>query len=115
MMLRASATSQTDDFNLNTITEGAAAGTSGVTSGAALLAFAEAALSNDAAAVAETGTRIVSELGWAGLADAAAVAAAFNAIDRVADATGIPLDRSMDDNSVELRAELGLDTLATGR
>ncbi len=40
--------------------------------------------------------------------DAAAVIAAFNVVDRIADATGIPLDEMMRATSADLRAQLGL-------
>ena len=43
------------------------------------------------------------------MVDAAGVVATFNAIDRVADATGTPIDEARIETSVELRAELGID------
>ena len=40
--------------------------------------------------------------------DAAAVIAAFNVVDRIADSTGIPLDDMMRAPSADLRAQLSL-------
>ena len=103
---------QPDDINLNIVTEGSAAGPSGIAADTALLGFAEAVPSHDGAATATARAAIVAELGDAALADAVAVVAAFNGIDRVADATGIPLDESMDERTEDLRTELGLNPFA---
>jgi hypothetical protein len=43
------------------------------------------------------------------LVDAAGVVGLFNAIDRVADATGIPLEPEKAEASADFRAALGLD------
>jgi hypothetical protein len=43
------------------------------------------------------------------LADAAGVAALFNAIDRVADSTGIPLEADKAEMTEAMRAQLGID------
>ena len=51
-------------------------------------------------------------LGDAGLVDSAAVIANYCALDRVADATGIPLEPAKEANTVGLRAELGIDEFA---
>lgn len=48
-------------------------------------------------------------MGGAALSDAAAVAALFNAIDRVADATGIPLEADKAAMTEGMRAQLGID------
>ena len=112
MMLRASANKQKDDINLDTVTQGSAAGITGVAAGDVLLAFAEAALTGADTDIAAARAAIVDELGGAALADAAAIVAAFNGIDRVADATGVPLDAAVDEHTVELRAELGIDAFA---
>ncbi len=50
-----------------------------------------------------------------GLVDAAAVVGFFNAIDRVADATGIPLDPERLEGTADFRAELGIDRFVEGR
>ena len=65
------------------------------------------ARSDDAAAL---GGDVVAALGAEGLVDAAGVIATFNAIVRVADASGIPLEEAKREASVEIRTELGIDT-----
>ena len=52
------------------------------------------------------------ELGDGGLVDASAVVANYNALDRVANATGIPLEAAKEANTVALRAALGINKLA---
>jgi hypothetical protein len=54
-------------------------------------------------------------LGIKGLVDAAAVVGFFNAIDRVADATGIPLDPERLESTADFRAELCIDGFVEGR
>ena len=51
-------------------------------------------------------------MGAAGLVDAAGVVGLFNAIDRVADATGIPLEPEKAAASADFRAALDLDRFA---
>ena len=59
-------------------------------------------------------TGLLRALGPRGLVDAAAVVGLFNAIDRVADATGIPLEAEKARVSVNFRAALGFDCFAVG-
>lgn len=51
-------------------------------------------------------------MGEEALVDAAAVCALFNAIDRVADATGIPLEPDKAADTAEMRRNLGIDAFA---
>ncbi len=53
-------------------------------------------------------------MGAAALVDCAGVVAVFNAVVRIADATGIPLETYKEEISVELRRELGIDDYAGG-
>ena len=55
---------------------------------------------------------LASALGSPGLVDAAGVVGLFNAIDRVADATGIPLEPEKAAASADFRAALDLDRFA---
>ena len=48
-------------------------------------------------------------MGAAALVDAAGVAAYFDGIDRIADATGTPVDPVSADATTEMRATLGID------
>jgi len=55
-----------------------------------LIAFAEAVVSRDPAAIGEARSRLHPLLGDAGLVDAAATVSAFHGFVRIADAIGIP-------------------------
>lgn len=106
-MLRASARTDGEDLDLATIVEGGKVPTS-ARGDQALLAFAEAALGDDAEAIAKARQQVRSELGEAAMIDAAGVIANFQRVVRIADGTGIPLDAPMDALSADLRIELGL-------
>ena len=80
--------------------------------GRALIEFAEAVLGENDAVLDQARTALYAALGPAGLADAAGVVGLFNAIDRVADATGIPLEPDKAEASADFRAALGLDSFA---
>jgi hypothetical protein len=98
-------------YNLGIVT-GAAEGDAGVPHGDLLIAFAEAVLGADDAALAHAGAALAAALGPAGLADAAGVVGLFDAIDRIADATGIPLEAEKAEASADFRAALALDRFA---
>lgn len=90
-------------------------GGGGVAHGALLIDFAEAVVDGDAARIATCRDALAEPLGPAGLVDAAAVVAGFNAIDRIADSTGIPLDDATAEATVEMRDNLGLNAFKEGR
>jgi hypothetical protein len=83
----------------------------GVPNGDLLIAFAEAVLGEHDSALTRARGALAASLGPATLADAAAVVGLFNAIDRVADAIGIPLEDEKAAASANFRAALGLDPL----
>ena len=91
---------------------GAVRGDPGVEHGRLILEFAEAVLGGDDAALSRARAELMTALGPRGLVDAAAVVGLFNAIDRVADATGIPLEAEKAAASADFRAALGLDRFA---
>ena len=74
-----------------------------------LVRFAEAVLGEEDGALKRTRDALAVALGPAGLVDAAGVVGLFNAIDRVADATGIPLEPEKAAASTDFRAALNLD------
>jgi hypothetical protein len=81
---------------------------SGVACGAELLAFADAALdAGDDLALARQA--VTARLGEKGMVDAAAVIAGFDAITRVADGSGIPLEPPKAEATADWRASLGID------
>ena len=84
---------------------------SGVANGRALLEFASAAVGADDACLARSREVLRSEMGDAGVADAAAVASNFERMVRIADATGIELGDWMESFTAVARSDLALDRL----
>jgi len=70
-------------------------------------------LGSDGDRLGQTRRRLQQELGPAALVDAAAIVATFEQMDRIADATGIPLDTVVDMVSQDVQAELGLAMFAS--
>ena len=58
---------------------------------------------------------ILDTLGPEALVDACGVAATFNAIDRVADATGIPIDEARLEPTADFRESLGINAFPSGK
>ena len=83
----------------------------GVEHGALLLAFTEAVMRGESAAT-ERG-RLQAVLSPESFVDAAAVIGSFSVVDRIADATGIPLDSVMVAMSKEVRDQLDLARFAS--
>ncbi|MFT7218500.1 MAG: hypothetical protein ACI8Z1_000109 [Candidatus Azotimanducaceae bacterium] len=90
-MLRASAVAKGEDADLVGIGKGAGTD-SGVLYGAALFAFAEAALGQGLQTVEATREVVRRDAGEAAMVDAAGVIANFQCMVPIADGTGIPLD-----------------------
>lgn len=84
-------------------------GDGGVPGGQILRDFADAIVGNDSGRLFATQKSCSAALGDAGMVDAAAIAAQFDALDRVADATGMYLDDTTLDDTAEIRATLGID------
>ena len=76
-----------------------------------LIEFAEAVLGDDDKRRADAQNAVVHTLGPAALADAAAIVASFNAVVKLADGSGIPLEDFKAAATEDLRAELGLERL----
>jgi hypothetical protein len=91
---------------------GAVGSGAGVAHGRLLVEFAEAVLGRDKETLSRARAALMTALGPEGLVDAAAVVGLFNAIDRVADATGIPLEAEKAAASADFRAALGLNRFA---
>ena len=84
---------------------------SGVPHGGALLEFASAAVGRDDAHLARTREALRTEMGDAGVADAAAVAANFERMVRIADSIGIELGDWMETFTEDVRTDLSLERL----
>ena len=87
---------------------GGVEGDGGVEHGAQLVAFTEAVMGDDEAALVRERDALRALLTPEAFVDAAAVIGAFNVVDRIADATGIPLDAGLAAMSGEVRQELDL-------
>ncbi|TMA31627.1 MAG: hypothetical protein E6J87_15240 [Deltaproteobacteria bacterium] len=85
----------------------------GVAHGARLLAFTDAVMGADDAALARERKSLRAVLSDEAFVDTCAVVGAFNVVDRIADATGIPLDAGMAAMSTEVRKELDLARFAS--
>lgn len=93
----------------------AAGGDTGVRCATPLLELAEAGIGRDAARIGAAQLAVRQALGAAALIDAAAVIGGFDAITRVADATGTPLEPEKAARSAAMRAMLGIDAFDAER
>ena len=85
---------------------------SGVAFGVELLAYTDAVMSRDAEAIVKTRNDLGAKVGVEGVVDTAAVISMFNVVDRIADATGIPIDEGfIKDMRYSVGTELGMDHL----
>jgi hypothetical protein len=83
-----------------------------VTHGGALLAFTDAVMAQDAEAIVATRDAVAALLGPVGVSEAAGIMTMFNVVDRIADATGIPIDEGfIHDMRYGIGSELGMDHL----
>jgi len=112
-LLRASSKAKGESFDLSLIV--GKPGDGNIPHGALLVAFAEAVLGIDNERLADTQSRIRAAMGDAALVDAAAIVATFNAIDRVADATGIQIEDMKAQTTADIRAALGINAFAENR
>jgi hypothetical protein len=90
---------------------GGVGGDIGVEHGGDLLAFTEAVMRGEAATTERRRLRDI--LSPEAFVDVAAVIGSFNVVDRIADATGIPLDPMMLEMSGDVRAQLNLTRFAS--
>lgn len=81
----------------------------GVPHGDLLLAFAEAIIGTDRAALDTARTALAEALGPEAIAGASAIAGNFTKNDRVANALGIPVDPPVLKGTEDLREQLGLN------
>ena len=108
-LLRASSKQGGTELDLGVITAGSGAGNGGIPHGEILMEFAEAIIAGDDGALSRAREAIIERLGAAALVDAAAVAGLFNAIDRVADSTGTPLEAAKAAASADVRQAIGIN------
>jgi hypothetical protein len=114
-MLRASVEAAQGEVDLRAITQGAHGYSVGVAHAAELSAFAEAAVSGDALALATARDGLRASAGSESVVDAAGVIGNFERMTRIADATGIPLDGASQVASEDFRSALGLEAFASAQ
>lgn len=83
----------------------------GVPHGRLLTAFAEAVLGSDASHRDTARREVRAALGDAAFVDACAVIASFDAVVKIADGTGIPLEDWKAERTSDIRAALGIDAM----
>ena len=110
MLLRASGEQTQTHYDLLSVTDGNR--DPGVTHGAHLRALTEVTIQGDWLNLGPTRARAEAAMGVQQVVDALVVAAAFNGITRVADATGVPLDDNTAATTEELRTATGIDRFA---
>lgn len=113
-MLRASTQTHNAHIELDAVS-GNEASARDVTFGAELVRFAEAVASRDVGTLAGARQVLLEAAGPQVLVDAAGVAANFQRMVRIADATGIPVDDISSALSREIREHLHLERFATAR
>lgn len=77
-----------------------------------LLAFVDAILTGDAPARDQARTAVLEAVGAAAFVDVCATVASFNAVVKIADGSGIPLEDAKAERTRDLRQDLGLDALS---
>jgi hypothetical protein len=112
VLLRGSGDFSGHGYDFSVVMDGS--GDGGVPQGKLLMDFGAAVVGNDDGALAACRDAVRRALGEEALADAAGVAAIFNAVVRIADATGIPLEDAKAVASQAVRAETGIDNFANG-
>lgn len=107
MLLRASGEMAGASVDMAAV-NGEVRGDAGVPHAAELVAFTEAVMGENDATLTEARAALRAVLTPEAFVDACAVIGAFNVVDRIADATGIPLDEPMVAMTGAMRAELDL-------
>ena len=110
MLLRASGQQENRDYNLSAVTRNR--GDGGVPHGSVIRRLVEAAIGGQWETLEALRGQGAQEMGEQRTVDVLTVAAGFNGITRVADATGIPLDAPIAAATEELRRETGIDGFA---
>lgn len=106
MLLRASGQQENKEYDLRSVTMSDI--TAGVADEAHLRALTEATIKGDWLGLAAIRKQAETTMGIQQTIDTLIVAAAFNGITRVADATGIPLDENTEQTTSELRETTGI-------
>ena len=111
-MLRESSEHNGEIIDLQALTGGVNGAASGIPHGDLLVAFAEAVTLASEPAIAQARIALQAAMGDEALVDAAGIVGMFNGLDRVADATGTPLEDWKAADTAEMRAAIGIDEYA---
>lgn len=114
-MLRESSDHNGEDIDLQALTGGVDGAVSGIPHGDLLVSFAEAVTLDDEAGMENARKALQQTMGDAALVDAAGIVGMFNGLDRVADATGAPLEDWKAADTQEMRGDLGIDDYAANK
>lgn len=87
----------------------------GVPNGGALMGFCDALLLSDGDTLARARDELVAAMGGEAVVAASAIAANFSKNDRIANATGIPLEAMFIRESDDYRSALGIDDYLSAR
>lgn len=114
-MLRVSSQTVATEIDLQALAGREDSAARGIRFGPELMRFAEALAGRDAPALERTRQALLQAAGPAVLVDAAGVAANFQRMVRIADATGIAVDDLHNELGRQVREELDLARFATAR
>ena len=112
MLLRASGQHTGDDYDLTNIH---GLDDDIIPHAAALLAYADAFYADEPSDLDRARKTLHAAIGDAALVDAAAIVGIYDAVVRVADATGTPLEDYKAEISEDLREELGINDFPSAR
>lgn len=107
-LLRESGTASGETYDLTAIVAGDGA-RSGVPHGAELIEFVDAMHSGMPGRLAAARQALQTTVGDAAFVDVCAVAASFNAVVKLADGTGIPLEDAKEERTRDFRGTLGIE------
>ena len=113
MVLRASGQKNGEEFDLENVI-GTGDGETGVVHGGLLLAFSDAVIGGDDGELDRARSALIETVGEEAFIDAAGTTASYNAVVRVADATGIPVDEFKQEAAREILNELGVEDFSSG-
>jgi len=88
---------------------------SGVPDGDVLIAFSNAVLATDRAALDAARTALEDRMGPNALVEAAVTAANFSMVDRIANGIGIPMEAPFVKGTADFRADVGINDFLSAR
>jgi hypothetical protein len=112
MLLSLGGHMQGTQVNLSAV-NGEETDTDGVAHAAELISFVATVMADDDVALASTRTALRKKLTPAQFVDTCGVICAFNVVDRIADATGIPLDEGLAEVSGDVQRAVGVGRFAS--